>query len=299
MVKHASAQLCWTPLATDSSHTPYPFYVTLSDGMNSTTDTFFIQVNGMPERISYSAIESGCGWVEFHTEVNDWTTLGGSITLRDSMENFVASIGSFSGTTHLLEGKYYVYTTLIGDASAMNTYKDTIWVKQGIKLKIDGVGYTKLPAAGMYELKATSSYSKALDYQWYHLYFGQTIELAEKSNVLQVQLWEDAQYRLVAINDYGCHDTAEWSVQVQTNGLKQVDGKFNIYPNPASGGVWIGTSGGLISVRLYDLSGRIVINKSAQGEKYWLDISGILSGTYILELESEGGRKERAKLMIQ
>lgn len=62
MVKHASGEISWTPGDGDTSRIPYPFYIIMDDGHEQVMDTFFIRVNGLPERLFYSKNYGNCGY---------------------------------------------------------------------------------------------------------------------------------------------------------------------------------------------------------------------------------------------
>ena len=77
-----------------------------------------------------------------------------------------------------------------------------------------------------------------------------------------------------------------------------------IYPNPAANDVTIDF--GPLSydelqnteVKLYDIMGRIVMTKQANGNKMLLDVSSLSNGTYILEV-SNGSSVTSKKLSLQ
>lgn len=296
-VKHASGEICWTPQKADVSPSPYPFVVYATDGALSVSDTFLFYVLGIPERTNFTMKET-CGWVEIDVEVNEQTTMG-NIVIRDSLNRSVASSAAYSLQTYLTEGEYYVHTTLRDNTPTMNLYVDTLRVVQSFQQQM--AGPTKLAGKGMYEMSVSTNYSKPLEYHWYHMYFGQRNELPEKSNTLQVQLWENAVYQVVAINDYGCYDTAEWSVLVEPNGLDAVDAGISVYPNPASKGFWIETFGEEMSqVRLLTLTGKELFVKPASGNKVYFKFpEAIASGIYFLEIIGKEGQHHLQKMQIE
>ncbi len=81
-------------------------------------------------------------------------------------------------------------------------------------------------------------------------------------------------------------------------------GDLVIYPNPADEYVFIGRDNSsaanlLHSIRIYDISGRLMAEKSdLSGEETRMDISSLNSGVYVVEVLTEWGYA-RKKLVLQ
>lgn len=65
---------------------------------------------------------------------------------------------------------------------------------------------------------------------------------------------------------------------------------LNIYPNPANDVLFIETpsSGNL---KIYDINGKMVLNKNLENLKNEIDISELVAGTYLLRFDSDGSTK--------
>src|SRR5690606_27885559 len=67
--------------------------------------------------------------------------------------------------------------------------------------------------------------------------------------------------------------------------------EIKVYPNPASQTCTIEFKGGLKTeyfLIIYDIEGKIVLNKTLHSKQNNLDISGLSKGAYLLKFSSEG-----------
>lgn len=72
--------------------------------------------------------------------------------------------------------------------------------------------------------------------------------------------------------------------------------RFRIYPNPASEFVTIQTEAGA-KITLMDVSGRVINTTTAHDDKYFMDLSGLRKGIYLIRTETSKGRTTE-KLLI-
>ena len=114
---------------------------------------------------------------------------------------------------------------------------------------------------------------------------------------------QDTWYMVEALDSNGCVvlediwvyvDTCT-STNISNLSLKQII----IYPNPTNGKVnIILPKGEDFHFTLYDLQGRLVLQKENIAEKFVFDTKEISKGTYLIKLESVKGKYSR-KLLIE
>ena len=77
----------------------------------------------------------------------------------------------------------------------------------------------------------------------------------------------------------------------------EVAGKALVYPNPAVGevSVYTGQYGKYNRLRLFDLNGRLVLQKQITGPQMNLDVSRLPEGVYMLQL----GTAEKAEMQVE
>lgn len=63
---------------------------------------------------------------------------------------------------------------------------------------------------------------------------------------------------------------------------------FNIYPNPASNKIYFQSKNQIESIEIFDLEGKLIYKNKLNLESNELDISNLISGTYILKITSKG-----------
>jgi len=111
-------------------------------------------------------------------------------------------------------------------------------------------------------------------------------------------------YAVQITTDYGCSESSQvyiLSTEVYEIGNAPI---FTVYPNPASETVFIELEQGRLngaSLSIYDLQGRLIVTKSlnqiAFGQRIQLNINDLNSGSYIVEIESQG-RTSSQRLVV-
>lgn len=72
---------------------------------------------------------------------------------------------------------------------------------------------------------------------------------------------------------------------------KQMSESFSIYPNPVSNVVTLESKSIMTSLKVYNITGQVVMTKEIQDRKVDLDVSGFVKGVYVVDAEyREGGR---------
>jgi hypothetical protein len=73
----------------------------------------------------------------------------------------------------------------------------------------------------------------------------------------------------------------------------------SIYPNPSTGEFTIESSELISDVKVYELSGRIILNETPKASKYVLNLTDAVSGMYIIELMYASGSISRNSVVIE
>ena len=113
---------------------------------------------------------------------------------------------------------------------------------------------------------------------------------------------QDTWYMVEAVDSNGCVVLEDVWVYVDTctssiNNLSEK--RISIYPNPTNGKVNIVLpKGEYFHFTLYDLQGRLVLQKDNIAERFVFDTKEISKGTYLIKLESVKGKYSR-KLLIE
>lgn len=91
---------------------------------------------------------------------------------------------------------------------------------------------------------------------------------------------------------------SEFSDQLRV--VDQPNDKFVVYPNPANSHINIMTTDGveISSVKIYDVTGKIIFNTNDGRENNYIDVSSISSGLYLLEIRDNSGRKATKRIAI-
>ena len=82
----------------------------------------------------------------------------------------------------------------------------------------------------------------------------------------------------------------------QRNGDSEIN--LHVYPNPASNSIIIETSNhiSLKNIQISDLSGKVLLRKQFNGERYKMDISSLPAGSYMLTVSANGLREHQVFL---
>ena len=79
-------------------------------------------------------------------------------------------------------------------------------------------------------------------------------------------------------------------------------GNFTLYPNPANGSVNIAlsnTADTIASIKIYDISGKVIFNNNAINNSLTIDTSAFAQGTYFVDVITNTGAKQTKKLLIE
>jgi hypothetical protein len=107
------------------------------------------------------------------------------------------------------------------------------------------------------------------------------------SAVLQITPFASSSYTVYSSNELGCKAQTSVLVKVDpcTGIVNNVAGELLVYPNPASGQVMVtGARGG--KLQLYDVSGKLLTERSIQNEPEVIDLN-LAKGLYLLNVHFE------------
>lgn len=93
--------------------------------------------------------------------------------------------------------------------------------------------------------------------------------------------------------------TGDRSSSIETNDA-------TLFPNPATGEVWLDLSGyenSVFTIRIQDVRGvlaqSIHVADAAHSEPLRLDLSAVAAGMYYIQVQPEGGQMETLKLVVE
>ena len=107
----------------------------------------------------------------------------------------------------------------------------------------------------------------------------------------------EGDYTVVVSDANGCDTSRLFSVIA--TGISFVNEvRFSMYPNPANNLLTLVCDANINNIKVSDLLGNVVINKKLSSQKYELEISGLSSGIYMVEVEANNSVQLK-KLTIQ
>jgi hypothetical protein len=62
-----------------------------------------------------------------------------------------------------------------------------------------------------------------------------------------------------------------------------------VYPNPTSGELYINTSSECRNIRIFDVAGRLLIQRQAAGFRQSLSLAALARGVYLMKLTTDKG----------
>lgn len=300
-VQHATGQLCWTPTNLDPRPEPYPFFIILDDGHVQVVDTFLIMVHGFPKRDSFFFEEGACGELEILSQVNDWTDftwyrfhkegqLGDTVTLYQKRIKF--------NYTHLMSGTYILETRVWKNFPLWRTYYDTIVLENGHDLSSK---MTHLAEPNQYSIKVTNnSIDTEVKYEWAKLNsLGHTL-LPDTTSELIIQVWEHTLVRVVITSDKPCNDTLWFELNPEPSSVEELDYRALVYPNPCINEISIESHKPMLSLTLFDIQGKQVLQKEEDKTlTTHLEVTGLPKGTFLLAIRYADGSTGHHAVVIR
>jgi len=102
----------------------------------------------------------------------------------------------------------------------------------------------------------------------------------------------------IAFDSCGYHGNHLWVDNVNLfgtfddTGLNELNLDVHVYPNPSKGSFTVTSSEAVVSYSVFDLMGRIVVDKRSENTKHFsIDLSKETVGMYVLEVTSNSGIK--------
>ena len=97
--------------------------------------------------------------------------------------------------------------------------------------------------------------------------------------------------------DKPLHDMMQSFVPGSIAVLGQMEIEVNMFPNPASDRITM-VSDGILSVRILDVSGRVVKELTTDTDKLYLELQDVDSGIYLVSVMTENGMAQK-KLVVR
>ena len=91
-------------------------------------------------------------------------------------------------------------------------------------------------------------------------------------------------------------------VQATANTNTFETGNFTIYPNPTNSSVNIALTNSvdnIATVKIYDITGKVILNNNAVSNNLAIDVSAFAKGTYFVDVTTDSGIKHTKKLLVK
>lgn len=123
-----------------------------------------------------------------------------------------------------------------------------------------------------------------VEWYWYHLL-----------------CYSDAELSLVNDNISSYDGQTDCDYPWNEVSVGEVNFQFSIYPNPATDNLRLESQTPLVQVNLTDLAGRVALQQTFRQTQDYVsvDVSGLPSGIYLLEAETEDGRRSVQKVVVE
>lgn len=133
-------------------------------------------------------------------------------------------------------------------------------------------------------------------YKWYKDDVLLALQTSATLNLTDLELDDNGVYRCEVTNSivpeltlYSRKITLDVDNATYAGGNELIE-NFKVYPNPTSDKLYLETPTNGV-VMIYDLNGKIVLNKNIENLKNEIDLSGLVSGAYLLKFDSNGSIK--------
>lgn len=118
-----------------------------------------------------------------------------------------------------------------------------------------------------------------------------------------------AVYKVLLTTDQGCWNFSKEYKYEQPDIQKLFEGSndlFLIFPNPAEEYAWVtlneqltGSLGSVAMLRMYDHTGRLVMEKEMAGSYEMIGLNGLQEGIYLVEVIYGNGKRQVKKLIVR
>ncbi|TNE78212.1 MAG: T9SS type A sorting domain-containing protein [Bacteroidetes bacterium] len=302
-VKLASGELCVTPTDQDAGAT-WSFVFMAHDGKDSTLDTFYVHVIGLPARHAFRQEELGCGKWSFQAEANVWATEA-NIVIRDVNSTgvyakaFANVEGLIGDTVQLAAGAYTLYTDFRDTKGNLRYYVDSIYVSQGIEVRIEGMNSLSRGETVYLKGKVLAGETPFKTY-WVVERNGIAQTMAEDTNYYAQPQYETTTYRYIAQGKDLClYEDSKTVESIDATGINSpLNASLKFYPNPARDKIRIETAveSGVLS--LYDAKGKQVqMHRYANQLVPEMNLTNLPAGIYFVRLQDLSGQTWTAKLI--
>lgn len=101
-------------------------------------------------------------------------------------------------------------------------------------------------------------------------------------------LWINCKDDAGTVREVQTYNTDVILIVATANGIREVEHRMSVYPNPAEDLIYINGMQGVIDVSIYNLDGRIIL-KNSLGTSRRVDVSQLKQGNYIMQVRDELG----------
>ena len=261
-----------------------------------TTDALLILANEVSSTLTIYSVEAcselsgiNVGSVSGDVEFCEGDSLQIQITSTGTIsQNWMLDGDEIDGATDMM---YYAQ-----DGGVYNAWYEN--ATEGCSGVSDSLMITEFPAPVPVITVASAVLSTGTfaSYQWY--FEGAAISGATSDSHTPDA---DGEYTVVVTSDDGCEGEASYTVNFTSiAGLE--NNKFSVYPNPASGTVFVSAQApGEAIVRIYNIAGEIVYSETMWASKSnpaSIDTEEFTSGLYIIEI-TQNNNAQSQKLIIK
>ena len=248
----------------------------------SLTETLNLTINNsVNEEITQAVCDSYEWHGQSYTETGDYTytsTTPTGCSLTETLHLYVShgedvditeeACDSYEwhGTTYSESGEY-TFENTTSDCSFTETLHLTINESPVIVIS----GTTQIVTGESTTLTASGADS----YVWSN---------GETTASITVSPNETTTYTVTGTTD-NCQSTAEVTVEV-TQGVKENAGTISVFPNPVDNIVTVAADN-IVRVRLYDITGQLILDNNESGNAVVIDMSGLAKGQYLLQVSTK------------
>ena len=206
------------------------------------------------------------------TDTGDFTSIYNDVLEDDEWEQVTLSLADYAGEDIYIAFRHHDVTDMF------QILIDAIQVEGTPGEDDNGDDPEELIYTGMAHAEAGT-----MEYKYFSDVVGDGWEGGE---------WEGDPNREVEIDG----DTVLHDVWTEYDDVSIVDAELlelNIYPNPASSVINVETDSHMQQIKVFDVSGRMVMHMDVQNSQHTFDVSSLSNGFYIMQVHTEDGVEGR------
>jgi len=126
---------------------------------------------------------------------------------------------------------------------------------------------------------------------WYDFFSGESIAVDNPTLLMNLDAGE---YKIFTTKKLTTPD-----IMASINDVSFKNNTYSVYPVPAKDELFVSTTTAIDHISVYDLNGRLVLDKNVSGLAVELNITSLNSGVFILKMENTAGWAEYSKFIKQ